>query len=67
MATYYLLTLYMQQVLRFSPVLAGVASLPVSVGIVLAAGISTKLVEHLAPRLVAVPGLLIAAGGMLWL
>ncbi|WP_332112721.1 MFS transporter [Variovorax sp. WDL1] len=67
MATYYLLTLYMQQVLGFSPVLAGVASLPVSVGIVLSAGISTKLVEHLAPRLVAVPGLVIAAAGMLWL
>lgn len=67
MATYYLLTLYMQQVLGFSPVLAGVASLPVSVGIVLSAGISTKLVERLAPRLVAVPGLAIAAAGMLWL
>jgi len=67
MATYYLLTLYMQQVLGFSPVLAGVASLPVSVGIVLSAGISTKLVEHFAPRLVAVPGLVMAAGGMLWL
>lgn len=67
MATYYLLTLYMQQVLRFSPVLAGMASLPVSVGIVASAGISTKLVERLAPRLVAVPGLGIAAAGMLWL
>ena len=67
MATYYLLTLYMQQVLRFNPVQAGVASLPVSVGIVLSAGISTKLVERLAPRTVAVPGLLVAAVGMLWL
>jgi EmrB/QacA subfamily drug resistance transporter len=67
MTTYYMLTLYMQQVLGFSPVLAGVASLPVSVGIVMAAGTSTKLVEHVAPRLVAVPGLVIAAAGMLWL
>jgi predicted MFS family arabinose efflux permease len=67
MATYYLLTLYMQQVLGFSPVLAGIASLPVSVGIVVSAAISTKLVERFAPRLVAVPGLAIAAAGMLWL
>lgn len=67
MATYFLLTLYMQEVLQFSPVMAGLASLPVSVGIVLAAGISSKLLERLAPRAVSVPGLLIAAGAMLWL
>ena len=67
MATFYLLALYMQQVLRFDPVMAGVAALPVSVGIVLSSGISSKLVERLAPRAVAVPGLLIAATGMYWL
>jgi EmrB/QacA subfamily drug resistance transporter len=67
MATFYLLALYMQQVLRFDPVMAGVASLPVSVGIVLSSGISSKLVERLAPRAVAVPGLLIAATGTYWL
>jgi EmrB/QacA subfamily drug resistance transporter len=67
MATYYLLTLYMQQVLQFSPVWAGVASLPVSVGIVMSAGISTQLVERFPARSVVIPGLLIAAGGMLWL
>jgi EmrB/QacA subfamily drug resistance transporter len=67
MATYYLLTLYMQQVLQFSPIQAGLASLPVSFGIVLSAGIASKLVARLAPRVVAVPGLLIAAAGLLWL
>jgi EmrB/QacA subfamily drug resistance transporter len=67
MATFYLLALYMQQVLRFDPVMAGVAALPVSVGIVLSSGISSKLVERLAPRAVAVPGLLIAATGTYWL
>jgi EmrB/QacA subfamily drug resistance transporter len=67
MATYYLLTLFMQQVLQFTPVMSGLASLPVSVGIVLAAGTSTKLVERFVPRTVAVPGLLIAALGMYWL
>lgn len=67
MATYYLLTLFMQQVLQYTPVMAGLASLPVSVGIVLAAGISTRLVERFTPRAVAVPGLLVAALGMYWL
>jgi EmrB/QacA subfamily drug resistance transporter len=67
LATYYLLTLYMQQVLQYSPTMAGLASLPVSAGIVLAAGISSKLVEHLPPRAVAAPGLVVAAVGMSWL
>jgi hypothetical protein len=64
MATYYLLTLFMQQVLRYSPLASGLASLPVSVGIVLAAGTSAKLVERFPPRLVAAPGLLVAAAGL---
>ena len=67
MGTFYLLTLYLQQVLLFSPLWTGVASLPFSAGIILGAGISSKLVERLAPRLVAGPGLVIAAAGMAWL
>jgi predicted MFS family arabinose efflux permease len=67
MGTFYLLTLYLQQVLQFSPLKTGLSSLPFSAGIILGAGISSKLVERLAPRAVAVPGLLIAAAGMFWL
>jgi hypothetical protein len=64
MGTFYLLTLFMQQVMQFAPIRTGAASLPFSVGIILAAGVSSKLVERLAPRVVAGPGLLIAASGM---
>jgi EmrB/QacA subfamily drug resistance transporter len=67
MGTFYLLALYLQQVLGFGPLWAGVASLPFSTGIILGAGISSKPVERLAPRLVAGPGLLLGALGMLWL
>ena len=67
MGTFYLLTLYLQQVLLFSPLWTGMASLPFSAGIILGAAISSKLVERLAPRLVAGPGLLVAAAGMAWL
>ncbi|KWT69570.1 transmembrane efflux protein [Variovorax sp. WDL1] len=67
MGTYYLLTLYLQQVLGFGPARAGIAALPFAIGIVFGAGLSSKLVEKLAPRVVAVPGLLIGAAGMLWL
>ncbi len=67
MGTFYLLTLYLQQVLHFSPMKTGAASLPFSVGIILGAGISSKLVERLAPRSVAGPGFLLGAVGMFWL
>ena len=67
MGTFYLLTLYLQQVQQFGPLPTGMASLPFSVGIILGSAVSSKLVERLAPRAVAVPGLLVAAGGLYWL
>lgn len=67
MGTFYLLALYLQQVQQFGPIRTGVAALPFSVGIIFGAAISSKLVERLAPRAVAAPGLLAAAIGMYWL
>jgi EmrB/QacA subfamily drug resistance transporter len=67
MGTYYLLTLFMQQVMQYSPLRSGLSSLPFAIGIVVGAGVSSKLVEKLVPRLVAAPGLLIGAAGMFWL
>src|SRR5688572_27301084 len=67
MGTFYLLTLYLQQVLHFTPLNTGLAALPFSAGIVLGAGVSSKLLERLAPRSVAGPGAFIGAAGMLWL
>jgi predicted MFS family arabinose efflux permease len=67
MGTFYLATLFMQQVLHFGPLRAGAAALPFGVGIILASGVASKLVEKLPPRVIAVPGLLIAAAGMFWL
>ncbi|WP_143543184.1 MFS transporter, partial [Rhodococcus sp. NCIMB 12038] len=65
-ATFYFLTLYMQQILGFSPVKTGFAYLPFSLGMGIAATASSKLVERFAPRYVAAPGLLIGAAGMVW-
>ncbi|USI92969.1 MFS transporter [Rhodococcus pyridinivorans] len=61
---FYLLNLYMQYVLDFEPLQTGLAWLPFAVGIVLGAGISSKLVASLAPRWVIGAGMLIAAGGL---
>ncbi|MBK3574355.1 MFS transporter [Streptomyces sp. MBT65] len=65
-AFFYFLTLYMQLILGYSPIRTGFAYLPFSFGMAAAAGISSKLVAHIAPRLIAAPGLLVAAVGMFW-
>jgi EmrB/QacA subfamily drug resistance transporter len=67
MGTYYLLTLFMQQVMHYSPLRSGLSSLPFAIGIVAGAGVSSRLVERLAPRAVAAPGLAMGAVGMFWL
>ncbi|MFC9863260.1 MULTISPECIES: MFS transporter [unclassified Streptomyces] len=66
-ATFYFLTLYMQQILGYSPIKTGLAYLPFSLGMAMAAGVSSKLVARFAPRAVIAPGLLIATGGMVWM
>ena len=65
-AFFYFLTLYMQLILGYSAIKTGFAYLPFSVGMGVAAGASSKLVTHYAPRLLAGPGLLVAAVGMFW-
>jgi EmrB/QacA subfamily drug resistance transporter len=65
-ATFYFLTLYMQLILGYSPVKTGFAYMPISIGMGVAATLSSKLVAHVAPRVIAGPGLLVAAVGMLW-
>lgn len=67
MGTFYLVTLYMQHILGYSPIRTGLAWLPFALGIVLSAGISSKLVARLAPRAVATAGIVISAGAVLWL
>ncbi|MFE2286232.1 MFS transporter [Streptomyces sp. NPDC059443] len=66
-STFYFLTLYMQHVLDYGAVKTGLAYLPFSAGIGMTAPIASKLVAKLPPRLVAGPGLLVAATGLFWL
>jgi EmrB/QacA subfamily drug resistance transporter len=61
------LTFYLQDVLSFSPVRTGFAFLPMTAGIVSAAQLCARLVAHVAPRLLLVPGLLLVACGLLYL
>ena len=67
-ATLLFLTYYMQRTLDYSPIVAGFAFLPVSVGLAGAANLSTiVLVPRVGPKPVVTGGLLVAAGAMAWL
>jgi EmrB/QacA subfamily drug resistance transporter len=64
---FFFLTIFVQRVWDYSPLRTGVAFLPVSAGIVLFAGISSRLVGRVGARALMVPGALLTAAGMLWL
>jgi EmrB/QacA subfamily drug resistance transporter len=66
-ATYYFLTLYMQQVLGYTALRTGLMYLPFAVGFGIAAGgLGPQLLTRLSERAALSTGLLVAAGGMLW-
>ncbi|MDG3010403.1 MFS transporter [Rhodococcus sp. D2-41] len=59
------MTFYLQVVLRYSPVVAGVAFLPMVVGMMIGSTqIGARLTTRVAPRVLMTPGLLVAAGGL---
>jgi EmrB/QacA subfamily drug resistance transporter len=64
---FFFVTLYMQEVLGFSPIQAGLAYLPVTGAFGISAGISTQLIGRVGTRPVIVGGALIAAAGIYWL
>ncbi len=66
-AMFLFLGLYLQVIKEYSPVQAGFAFLPFSLGIILAAGIAANLMPKVGPRPLMAPGLVVAALGMFWL
>ncbi len=66
-AMFLFLGLYLQVIKQYTPVQAGFAFLPFSLGIILAAGIAANLMPKVGPRPLMAPGLLVAALGMFWL
>ena len=63
-AMFYFLSQFVQNVMGFSPLKTGVAFLPFSVGIVVAATISSKLVERVDPRWLAGIGTAMAGAAL---
>jgi predicted MFS family arabinose efflux permease len=67
LAMFFFLTLYMQNVLGYSPIQTGLAYLPVCFAIGGAAGVSSQLLARVGTRSMIVSGSLIAAAGVYWL
>ncbi len=63
----FLLTLFLQNVLGFSPLQAGFAFLPTALGVVVGAGLTSRLIGRVGPRVPMTTGALLAATGMFWL
>jgi EmrB/QacA subfamily drug resistance transporter len=62
------LTYYLQQTLGYSPLVTGVAFLPISGGLILASNLSTiVLMPKVGPKPLVASGMLAAAGGAAWL
>ncbi|MFF0017691.1 MFS transporter [Streptomyces sp. NPDC005374] len=60
------MTYYLQVVLAYSPVRTGLAFLPMTAAIIVGSTqISARLMNHVAPRMLMAPGMVLAAGGML--
>jgi EmrB/QacA subfamily drug resistance transporter len=64
-AGFYFLSLFLQNVLRYSPVTTGVSFLPFCAGMALATMASSRLVERFRPRIVSTVGLTVGGLGML--
>ena len=64
-ATFFFVSLYLQQVLGYRPLSAGAAFLPFSAGIATGATVARKLVPRLGVRAVPVIGLALATAGMI--
>ena len=63
---FFFLTLFLQNVLGFSALRAGVAYLPFAVIIMVVAGAAAKLVGRVGPRFPLMLGTFLAAGGLFW-
>lgn len=66
-AMFLFLTFYFQITMGYSPLKAGFAFLPFSIGIIVTAGIVANILPKLGPKPIMVTGLVLAVGGMLML
>ena len=66
-AMFFFNTLYIQRVLGYGPLKAGLAFLPFSAGIIVSAGLASQFAPRIGVRLVAAVGMIVTVVGMVWL
>jgi EmrB/QacA subfamily drug resistance transporter len=66
-AVFLFLTYYMQRILGYGALQAGIAFLPFPAGIIVSSTIASRTLPRLGPRALATAGFVLAALGMLWL
>ena len=67
LSLFFFITLYMQTVLHMSPIEAGAAYIPVTIGVGISSGISTQLLPRIGSRPLIIAGTLTGALGVFWL
>jgi EmrB/QacA subfamily drug resistance transporter len=63
---FYFISLYMQQVLGYSPIKAGLSYLPLAITIILAAGVASALVTKVGFKPILAVGMACVALGLIW-
>jgi EmrB/QacA subfamily drug resistance transporter len=63
---FFFISLYMQQVLGYSPIKAGLSYLPLAVSIILSAGIASQLVTKVGFKPILAAGMALIAAGLAW-
>ena len=66
-AMWFFLSLYLQQVLGYSPVVTGLTFLPQTAAIAIGATLSGRVAPRVGPRNVLIVGAVLAAAGLYWL
>ena len=63
---FFFISLYLQDVLHYSPIKTGISYLPLAVGIILSAGAASQLVTRFGFKPPLIAGMLLIAGGLFW-
>jgi EmrB/QacA subfamily drug resistance transporter len=65
-AMFFFITLYMQQVLSYSPIEAGLSYLPLALMIIVASGVASQLVTRIGFKPVLAAGMVLIAVALVW-
>src|SRR5438128_9927814 len=63
---FFFISLYMQQVLGYSAIHAGLSYLPLALAIIISAGIASQLVTRVGFKPILAAGMALIAGGLIW-